>query len=67
MIPIWLAAAALTGAGSLINNRIQNDAINEQNKQNQRAVDMQRRAADAERSRQPSWSSFRLTRWRRPS
>jgi hypothetical protein len=52
MIPIWLAAAALTGAGSLINNRIQNDAINEQNKQNQRAVDMQRRAADAERQRQ---------------
>jgi hypothetical protein len=48
----WLLAGLLTGGGALINNRIQNDAINEQNRQNQRAIQIERTAREAERARQ---------------
>lgn len=47
-----LPGIAATAAGSLVNARIQNNAIREQNRQNQIAMDRQTAATEAERGRQ---------------
>lgn len=53
----FLIAALLSGAGSLYNWNIQNQAINAQNRENQKAMDMERAARDAERTRQRAYES----------
>ncbi|MDG3089224.1 hypothetical protein P7F88_25510 [Vibrio hannami] len=47
-----LAAIGASTAGSLYNNKIQNDAIGEQNRQNQIALEMQQANREAEAERQ---------------
>lgn len=47
-----LIAALLTGGGSLLNWKIQNDAVKAQNAENQKAMAMERAAREAERMRQ---------------
>lgn len=50
--PVTLAGILASVGGSAINANIQNDAIAAQNAQNQRTMDMERTAAEAERNRQ---------------
>lgn len=50
--PITLLTIASTVGGSLINSNIQNAAISEQNKQNQRALALEQAAREAEVARQ---------------
>ena len=50
--PVTLAGIVASLGGSVINSNITNQAIGEQNRQNQRVMEMERSAADAERSRQ---------------
>lgn len=47
-----ILAIAATAGGSLINNKIQNDAISEQNQQNRIAMERERAAREAESLRQ---------------
>jgi len=53
-----LIAALLSGGGGLINWKIQNDAIAAQNAENDRAMQMERAAREAERARQMSMESL---------
>lgn len=50
--PVTLAGIAASLGGSVINSNITNDAISEQNRQNQRTMEIERTAAEAERGRQ---------------
>jgi hypothetical protein len=50
--PITLAGIAASGAGALMNRNMQNDAVDETNRQNRIAMDIERKATEDERARQ---------------
>ncbi len=55
--PATLLGVAASVGGSLVNNQIQNQAIKEQNRQNQIAMDRERQARMEEVARQRNWET----------
>jgi hypothetical protein len=63
--PMLLAALPGTIAsagGAYINNQIQNDAVQAQNRENQRVMEMQTATTEAERARQDAWAADQQAR-----
>ena len=53
--PVTLMSVAASAGGAFINNRMQNQAISEQNRQNRIAMDRERQNREAETVRQRDW------------